>query len=89
MSMLTTYEAVLRDNLLEWRRDAPRHLAPGKAVNVYVTVLDEPIGSGISQGHHMAAALEKLAQSQALAGVDAGQWEREVRTERPLPGRGE
>ena len=87
--MLTTYEAILRDNLIEWRRDAPRHLAPGKAVNVHVTVLDEPAGSETSQGQRMAAALEKLAQSQGLSGVDAGRWEREVRTERPLPGRGE
>lgn len=87
--MLTTYEAVLRDNLIEWRRDAPRHLAPGKAVNVHVTVLDEPASAELSQGQRMAAALGKLAQAQALAGVDAGQWEREARTDRPLPGRDE
>lgn len=86
--MLTTYEAVLRDNHLEWGKDAPRHLAPGEAVNVHVTVLDEAADAGESQGQRMAAALEKLAQSQGFGGMDAGQWEREARTERPLPGRG-
>lgn len=87
--MLTTYEAILRNDHLEWRKDAPRHLAPGKAVNVHVTVLDEITDTVESQGQRMAAELEKLAQSQGLGGVDAGQWEREMRTERSLPGRGE
>lgn len=86
--MATTYEAVLRDNLIEWRGNAPHHLAPGKAVNVQVTVPDEP-AMETSQGQRMAAALEKLAQSQGLAGVNAAQWEREVRIERSLPGRDE
>ena len=87
--MLTTYEAVLRDNLIEWREDAPRHLAPGKAVHVHVTVLDDTVNSIVSQGHKMAAALEQLAQSRTFAKVDAALWEREVRIERPLPGRSE
>ena len=87
--MLTTYEAVLRDNLIEWREDAPRHLAPGKAVHVHVTVLGDTVVSVGSQGQKMAAVLEQLAQSQTFAGVDAALWEREVRTERPLPGRDE
>lgn len=87
--MLTTYEAVLRDNLIEWRNDAPRHLAPGKAVLVHITVLDDAASSVVSQGHKMAAALEQLAQSQTFANVDAALWEREVRIERPLPGRSE
>ena len=87
--MLTTYEAVLRDNLIEWREDAPRHLAPGIAVHVHVTVLDDAVSSVVSQGHKMAAALEKLAQSGTFANMDATLWEREVRIERTLPGRSE
>ena len=87
--MLTTYEAVLRDNVIEWREDAPRHLEPGKAVAVHITVLDETVGSATGQGQNMAAALEQLAQSQTFAGVDAASWQREVRIERPLPGRNE
>ncbi len=87
--MLTTYEALLRDNRLEWKNDAPLRLARGQAVNVHVTVLDEPAVADVSQGERMAAALERLAQSQSLAGVDASRWEREERTERPLPYRGD
>ena len=75
--MLTTYEAVLRGNVIEWRGDAPRSLAPGQAVNVHVTVLDAP--AELSQGERMAAALEAIAQSRSLEGVDAARWEREER----------
>lgn len=87
--MMTTYKAVLRGNRLDWRSDAPRHLAPDEAVNVHVTVLDEAAPVEVGQGRRMAEALERLAQSQALAGVDAGRWERETRAERVLPGRDE
>lgn len=86
--MLTTYEAVLRGNVIEWRGDAPRSLASGQAMNVHVTVLDEPSAEP-SRGERMAAALGAIAQSRALEGVDAARWEREERAERDLPRRGE
>lgn len=85
--MLTTYEAILRDNLLEWRNDAPRHLAPTQAVNVYVTVLEEPVVSVENQGQRMVEALEQLARSPITDGVDAAAWEREIRADRLLPDR--
>lgn len=86
--MLTTYEAILRDNVLEWRDAVPGLKTPGRPLKVRVTILDEPARrAGASQGKKMAAALEKLAQNNALHGVDAAQWERDVRTDRPLAGR--
>jgi len=84
--MSTTYEAVLRGNFIEWRKDSPQQIASGKAVNVTVTILDEPPASQ-SQGERMAAALSKLAVSQTLDGIDALAWERETRVDRPLPER--
>jgi len=44
---------------------------------------------GADQGGRMAAALEQLAQSGTLAGMDAVQWQKETRADRPLPGRDE
>ena len=39
-------------------------------------------------GERMAAALEKLAASNAVADIeDPVEWQREIRRERPLPGR--
>lgn len=88
-NMQTTYEAVLRDNRIEWSKGAPRHLAPGEAVSVRITVLDAAATPMDNQGQEMAAALEQLAQSRTFAGFDAGLWEREMRAERPMPGRSE
>lgn len=86
--MLTTYEAILHGNLLEWRKDVPQQITAGQAVNVHVTILDElPVTE--RQGQRMATALSKLAQSQTLAGVDAQAWERETRIDKPLAGRSE
>jgi hypothetical protein len=82
LGMLTTYEAILRDNLLEWRNDAPRHLAPTQAVNVYVTVLEEPVASSQNQGQRMVEALEQLARLPITDGVDAVAWQRKIRDER-------
>jgi hypothetical protein len=49
-----------------------------------------PDESDISDGPAMAASLQELASRGTLSGVgDAAEWQREVRTDRPLPGRGE
>jgi len=81
--MLRTYEGTLRGNRIDWSGDAP---TPKRALRVHVTVLDEDAGE--SQGRHMAAALERLAESGAFSGIDdPSEWQREVRAARPLPGR--
>jgi hypothetical protein len=88
--MLTTYKAILRDNRLEWRGVIPEQLSPDKAVAVHVTILDEPVVPLVdaAQGQRMAAALEQLAAANSLAELDDPvAWEREIRRDRPLPGR--
>ena len=83
--MLRTYEGTLKGNQIDWNGEAP---APERALRVHVTVLDEE-DADESQGRRMAAALERLAECGAFAGIDdPSEWQREVRTERPLPGRG-
>jgi hypothetical protein len=88
---LSTYKAVLRGNHLEWRGDVSKHIAPGQAVAVYVTILDEPVemtAPNEGQGQRMAAALQQLADIHACADiVDPVVWEREARRERVLPDR--
>ena len=41
------------------------------------------------RGQRMAEILEKLARSQAFAGIDPVAWQRDVRQDRELPGRKE
>ena len=82
--MLRTYEGTLRGDRIDWSGEAP---TPKRALRVHVTVLDEG-DVDESQGRRMAAALERLAESGAFTGIDdPSEWQREVRTERPLPGR--
>jgi hypothetical protein len=87
----TTYRATLRGDRLEWQGEAPPEVARERAVPVDVTILrDKRLSASraAKTGERMAAALEKLADSQAVASIeDPGAWQREVRRDRPLPGR--
>lgn len=89
--MLPTYPAVLRGDRIEWSGDAPGNLVPERAIKVHVTLIDElPTGDPAEQGRRMAAALEKLARLQPTATIpDPAAWERDLRTDRPLPTREE
>ncbi len=86
-----TYRAVLKGDRLEWRGESPPEIARERAVPVDVTVLrDERFSASraADTGEKMAAALEKLAASGAVAGIeDPVAWQREVRRDRRLPGR--
>ena len=84
--MLTTYEAVLHGNTIEWRKDVPQQVSSGRTVNVHVTVLEE-VSVTEDRGQRMAESLSKLAQSGAFADVDGQEWEREIREDKPLVGR--
>ncbi len=89
--MQTTYRAVLKGDRLEWRGEIPPEIARKRAVPVDVTILREERFSSsraANAGERMAAALEKLAASQAVASIeDPVAWQREVRRDRSLPGR--
>ena len=88
--MLSTYEAILKGNRLEWSKVAPEQPLSEKGVVVYVTILDQspPLSKGTIQGQRMAAALEQLAAIPVLAYLDdPAAWEREMRQDRPLPHR--
>ncbi|MEG4800667.1 hypothetical protein QUB63_14560 [Microcoleus sp. ARI1-B5] len=87
--MLRTFEALLKGKLLEWTNDAPQQ--SDRPLKVYVTLLEE--NSSISadlRRQKIVEILEKLAASQTFAEVtDPVAWQREMRQDRPLPGRDE
>ncbi|MCP3958447.1 MAG: hypothetical protein GY719_11390 [bacterium] len=89
--MLNTYRALLRGSRLEWREQAPPEISEKQAVPVEVTVLVDARFSSqraSDTGERMAAALEKLAASGAVSDIeDPVGWQREIRRDRPLPGR--
>ncbi len=84
--MLRTYEGILKGNQIDWNGEAP---TSERALLVHVTVLDEEGADKKTRGRRMAVALEGLAESGAFASIkDPSEWQREIRRERPLPGRG-
>jgi hypothetical protein len=87
----TTYRAILKGDRLEWQGEVPPEIDADRAVLVDVTIMrDERLSASrdAHAGERMAAALEKLAASQAVAGIeDPVVWQREVRRDRPLPDR--
>ena len=83
--MRETYRAILRGDRLEWTDPGPVDLNAEQTVEV--TILDEPDQTE-NRGKRMAEALEKLAASDAFSEIsDPSEWQREIRKDRPLPGR--
>jgi hypothetical protein len=83
--MSESYKAILKGNRLEWTDTAPSDLAGEQQVEV--TILDEADGLG-DRRRRMAEALEKLAAADAFSEIaDPVEWQREIRKDRPLPGR--
>jgi hypothetical protein len=82
---METYRAILRGNRLEWTDQGPVDVNPEQAVEV--TILDEP-NQTATRRKRMAEALEKLAATDAFSEIsDPVEWQREIRKDRPLPGR--
>lgn len=80
-----TYEGILKDDQIEWQGEAPPR---GRPIRVHVTVLDGE--EEAARGKQMAKALNRLAEGRAFEDVDDPvQWQRELRQDRPLPGREE
>jgi hypothetical protein len=74
---------------LEWAEKVPEHLMTGQLIQVFVTVLDQA-PTLPNRGKRMAKFLERLAASNAFKDIaDPVEWQREIRKDRPLPGREE
>jgi hypothetical protein len=86
---MQTYRAILKGDRLEWTDSEPTELNPEQPVEV--TILDERDHlDTATQGQRMAQALERLAAINALSHIeDPVEWQREIRKDRPLPGREE
>lgn len=83
--MQTTYDAVIHADHVEWPDGAPDLSQP---VRARVTVLDE--APPVSRGAEMVAALEAIAALDPYRDIDDPvAWQREIRKDRPLPGRDE
>lgn len=88
--MLATYRAVLRGDQLEWVEEAPQLPENRESVPVIVTIMPELEITPDERRRRVADTLAKLAEIGAFAEIDDPvEWQREVRRDRPLPGRQE
>jgi hypothetical protein len=86
--MSSIYSAILTGDRLEWKGRGPRLQQP---VEVTVTVPDEAdLLSPEERRRRMVEALEELAALGGFESIpDPVAWQREMRKDRPLPGRDE
>lgn len=88
--MTHTYPAVLRDGRIEWTGDPPPGLPAGTPVPVQITLAlpAEAPEAAADRRARRAAELEAYVASGGLRSIpDPVAWQREQRTDRPLPGR--
>ena len=79
--MMRTYKAKLTGNQLEWTEDTPS-LVPERDAEVFVIFLQN------NDRARRVAALESLAAMGGIKSIpDPSAWQREIRQDRPLPGR--
>jgi hypothetical protein len=85
--MLEKYRATIHGDKIEWEGEAPRGLKGDRTITVEVIPVAETRRKR-GNGKKMAEALAAIA---ALGGVksikDPVKWQREIRKDRPLPGR--
>jgi len=86
--MSITYQAILKGDRVEWIGDAPD---TNGGVPVQITVLDQSSHmENDPRGAAMAAALQQIADTGGISAIiDPVEWQREIRKDRPLPGRDE
>lgn len=86
--MSKTYRAVLRGDHVDWIDPPPRRQGD---TQVQITLLQpelEPEEDRRARRQSAVAALEELAAAGGIASIsDPAAWEREIRQDRPLPGR--
>ena len=82
---MQTYRAILKGIRLEWTDSEPTDLNHEQPVEV--TILDEPDRIA-DRRRRMAEALDELTAADAFSEIsDPVEWQREIRKDRPLPGR--
>jgi hypothetical protein len=83
--MLQTYKAILRGNTVEWLGEAP---PTNGGIAVHITLLREHIVPDADRGERLRLLLEELAKRNPFKDItDPVEWQREIRKDRPLPGR--
>lgn len=86
--MLEKYGATIHGNTIVWNGEVPDDLREKDVADVYVTFVDHPVDRKAPNGKRAAAALQKIADTGGVKSIpNPDKWLREIRKDRPLPGR--
>ena len=81
------YKATIHGDTIEWGGDIPEEVAKDGIMEVYVTRVQETKNSE-PNGKQAMAILQKIADRGGIQSIlDPVAWQREIRKDRPLPGR--
>ena len=86
--MLEKYRATIHGNTIEWDDQIPDAVARNGSVDVFVTLVEESNITEEPNGKRAAEILRKIADRGGIKSIpDPDKWLREIRKDRPLPGR--
>lgn len=87
--MINSYRARITSEHIDWLGMPPVGLSGNKAVDVEISILSGSAQPApVRQGKKLADILSKLAALDATSEIsDPVSWQRDLRTERTLPGR--
>lgn len=81
--MERVYNAILRGDRVEWIDEVPEGT---DSARVQIVLAQEEQDTSQARGEAMARALEALADRGGIRAIaEPGDWQREVREDRPLP----
>lgn len=85
--MLEKYRATIHGDTIKWNNAVPDEIANDERMEVYITRVADTTNSE-PNGKRAAAALQKIADMGGVKSIpDPDKWLREIRKDRPLPGR--
>lgn len=82
------YKATIHGDTITWEEDVPSAIKKGKSIDVIITLRDKPKSQSKADVHRAVAALQAIADRGGIKSIpDPVKWQREIRKDRPLPGR--
>ena len=86
--MLEKYRATIHGDIIEWDGQEPNGVMDDEGLKVEIIVVSKKKIWPKSDGEKMAAALSEIASRGGIKSIpDPVAWQREIREDRPLPGR--
>jgi len=83
------YKATISGDRITWDDEVPEILRDGNSVDVIITLREKPLSQSKVNRRRAVASLQAIADRGGIESIpDPLKWQREIRKDRSLPGRG-